>query len=338
MPELLYSLNRRPDSGEYYVTLPGNLRFPRARVVPFVQEVLAGYARGAAEVGGSLCYSRVSPGVRQVSVLQSTEAFALLISSVGNAIAENYLASPDAHQRLHQALWSEGDGNPEYFEQIVVANPIWNFIPRPAPKSEARPAKGIPARSGDAGPGLVDLSSHYNASLDDSWHAGGVANNTLANLPKGIQEFSGIPFDVRGVVQLSGRSAVEQLNVRFPKSVEGIAVGRRAAKLAFLHACGWPSQPGTVIGKFLVHYVNGESREIPIIYGEDVLDWWTAADTDGTPPVAWSGPNQANPNGPPKAIYVTIWNNPLPEVEIRSVDYVSTMSESAPFLIAFTAR
>jgi hypothetical protein len=165
-----------------------------------------------------------------------------------------------------------------------------------------------------------------------------MANNTLANLPKGVQEFEGIPFDVRGVVQLSGRQAGQQLNVQFPKSVEAIAVGRKAAKLAFLHACGWPSEPGTVVGKFLVHYANGESREIPILYGEDVLDWWTAADGNSTPRVAWSGENKANPNGPPKSIYVTVWNNPLPDVEIKAVDYVSSMSESAPFLIALTGQ
>jgi hypothetical protein len=338
MPELLYSVNRRPDSGELYITLPGNLTFPRSRVIPLLQEVLSGYARKANEVGGSLSYARVSPGVYQVSVLQSTEAFALLLSSVGNAIAENYLASPDGQQRLQQAVWKQGDGNAEYFDQILVANPLWNFIPRPLPKSDAHPAKAVPSRADDTPSELVDLSAYYNGALDETWHAGGIANNTLTGLPKGMQEFEGIPFDVRGVVQLSGRSAEEQLTVRFPKAVEGIAVGRTAAKLAFLHACGWPAEPGTVIGKFLVHYANGESREIPIVYGEDLLDWWTAAPSDGGPRVAWNGPNAANPSGPPKSIYLTVWNNPRPDVEIRSVDYVSTMSESAPFLVALTAR
>lgn len=338
MPELLYSLNRRPDSGELYLTLPGNLTFPRARLVPFLQEVLAGYARGAAEVGGSLSYSRVAPGVYQVSLLQSTEAFALLTSSVGNAIAETYLSSPDGLQRLQRAVQQPGDLNPESFDQILVANPMWNFIPRPAPKTEARPVRAVPERSSDAGADLIDLSRYYNGLLDDTWQAGGMANNSLAGLPKGVQELGGIPFDIRGVVQLSGRSALEQLSVRFPKSVEGIAVGRKAAKLAFLHACGWPAQDGTVIGKFIVHYDNGEAREIPIVYGEDVLDWWTATDGHSAPRVAWSGPNAANPNGPPKSIYLTVWVNPLPDIAVRSVDYVSAMSDAAPFLIALTAR
>jgi hypothetical protein len=32
------------------------------------------------------------------------------------------------------------------------------------------------------------------------------------------------------------------------------------------------------------------------------------------------------------------WNNPRPEVEISSIDFISYMTESAPFLIAVTVE
>ncbi len=339
MPELLYAVNRAPASGEVYLTLPGNLRFPRERVVPFIQEILAGYSQAASDVGGSLCYSRVSNGVCQVTVLQSTEALTRLISTVGDTLAEKYLASPERLQQLNRAVWSGEDGNPEAFEQVLVANPFWNFIPRPAPKTVSKPGRAVPERSAQAGDELIDLSAHYNGLLDETWHAGGVENNTLANLPQGVQEFGGLPFDVRGVVQLYGRDAAEQLSVKFPKAVEGIVVGRKASKLGFLHGCGWASERGTVVAKYVVHYANGESREIPVTYGEDVRDWWSNdPDSGGSLKPAWSGENTAISGGPPKSIYVKIWENPLPDVEIRAVDYVSTQSNSAPFLIALTAR
>jgi hypothetical protein len=338
MPEFLYSLNRHPDSGELYVTLPGNLRFPRAKVLPLLQDVLAGYASTAKDVGGSLVYTRVTPGLYQIGLLQSTEAFTRLLSTLGNAIAETYLASPAAHLKLRESLWTNEDGNPATFDQILLANPRWYFLPRPQPKSPAHPHHDLPDRSPDAPDEAIDLSAHYNAALDDAWHAGGMANNTLENLPQGLQQFGDVTFDVRGVIQLHGRLAAEQLTVSFPQTVENIPVRRTASRLHFLHACGWPSAPGTVIGHYVVHYADGEQRQIPIRYGQDVCDWWTPASGTGEATVAWSGPNLANPNGPPKSIYLTTWDNPSPDVEITSLDYRSTSNDSAPFLIALTVE
>jgi hypothetical protein len=338
MPESLYSLNRRPETGALYATLPGNLLFPRPKVVPLLQQVLADYSQVSHQVGGSLVYTRVTPGVWRVSLVQNTEAFTRLVSTVGNALAEAFLSSPEGHERLRAVLLTGQDARPENFEQIVVANPRWNFIPRPTPKREARPANVIPPRDPDTPAALIDLSAYYNGSLDATWHAGGLTNNTLAELPSGIQEFEGVRFDVRGVVQLQGRAAADQLSVTFPKAVAGIPVHRRAQKVHVLHACGWAAEPGTVIGHYVLHYANGERRERPIVYGQDLRDWWAVAEEGSQARVGWSGPNAANPGGPPKSIYLTSWDNPLPEVEVTHLDYTSTMSASAPFLIAITVE
>jgi hypothetical protein len=338
MPELLYSLNRRPESGELYVTLPGNLLFPRSKVVPLLQQVLAGYAGTASEVGGSLVYTRVAPGVWKASLVQNTEAFTRLVASVGNAVAETFLSSTEGRQKLQNALWTGQDARPETFEQIVVANPQWSFIPRPVPKKPARPVKAIPPRNADTPAALIDLSAYYNGALDESWQVGGVTNNTLAGLPQGSHEYGGVKFDIRGVVQVGGRAAAEQLSVTFPKAIAMIPIHRKGAKVHFLHACGWAAEPGTVVGHYVLHYANGESRERPIVYGQDVRDWWAAPDAAAKARVAWSGPNAANPGGPPKSIYLMTWDNPLAGVEIASLDYTSTMSESAPFLLGITVE
>jgi hypothetical protein len=39
-----------------------------------------------------------------------------------------------------------------------------------------------------------------------------------------------------------------------------------------------------------------------------------------------------------KLCYKTTWMNPLPDTEIVSLDYVSAMAPSAPFLLAVTAE
>jgi hypothetical protein len=36
-------------------------------------------------------------------------------------------------------------------------------------------------------------------------------------------------------------------------------------------------------------------------------------------------------------VYKFTWNNPLPEVEIKSIDFESAMEKPAPFLLAITA-
>lgn len=166
-----------------------------------------------------------------------------------------------------------------------------------------------------------------------------MANNSLAHLPKGLQEFGGVQFDVRGVIQLSGRAAQEQLRVQFPREVKDIKIGQKAGTLHVLHATAWPEKDGAVVGSFLVHYANGEQREIPIVYGRDVRDWWTQSNESESPElkVAWTGQNSATgDNRPPIRLFKTQWQNPLADTEIDRLDYRSAMSESAPFLIAIT--
>ena len=87
-----------------------------------------------------------------------------------------------------------------------------------------------------------------------------------------------------------------------------------------------------------MHFENGEERTIPIIYGEDVRDWNARSDSTGRlrrARIVWSGINSAMVH---VRLFKSTWVNPLPEVEITSIDYLSTMTESAPFLIAITAE
>src|SRR4051794_2514175 len=56
----------------------------------------------------------------------------------------------------------------------------------------------------------VDLSKYYNATLTDSLNSPAqVKENNFANLPKGRQVFSGVPFEVQGILVLSGKKNLE---------------------------------------------------------------------------------------------------------------------------------
>lgn len=338
MPEFLYALCRGED-GELYGLLPGNLVYPRPSVMPLVQKLFAGYAEQADEVGGTLCYTQVKPDAFRATVIVNTEGLTTLVRTTGNAIAENVLA-PDRQQEVFDLLWRSGDRDQRHFDRMLVTNPHWGFLPRPPKKTDAEPQSEIPERSPEAGSAQIDLGGYYNAALEDSWHQGNMENNTLRDLPTGLQTFNDVQFDVRGIVQLAGKSQIAESRARFPEEVEGIPVGRSATALHFLHGTGWKASLDTTIGRYVVHYANGARRTVLIVYGRDVRDWWTdTSETVGDElQVAWTGENHSYAGAPELRLYQTRWENPLPDQEIASIDFISTMTDSAPFLIALTAE
>jgi hypothetical protein len=341
MPGLVYSLNRETASGKLYCLLPGNLVYPRDKVTPVLVELLADYAAKADQSGGCLVYTRVQPEAYEISAMQSTEGIACLITNVGNSIAERYLGDPEKMSQLQKRFVTQRDQDPERFEEIIVRNPRWEFLPGPKLQRLAQPTQAIPERDSQADAKLLDLSAQYNGALTESWQVGGLANNDLAALPRGIQEFGGVKFDVRGVIQLSGREALTQLQVRFPKEVKNIKVGQTCQTLHFLQATAWAAPEGTTVGSYLVHYANGESREIPIVYGRDVRDWWTQGNEAASAELktVWTGKNEAQGGEQaPKRLFESTWKNPRPDIKIESLDYRSAMSPSAPFLIAITVE
>jgi hypothetical protein len=199
----------------------------------------------------------------------------------------------------------------------------------------------FPARSPDATPNLIDLSSFYNVSLTQTWlpikDLG--RSNDLAQLPGGLQKFAGVQFDVRGLIQLSG-SALENLGGHFPKQVTGIPANCKATNIHFLHGTAWDALYGTVIGRYRINYANGENREVKIIFGRNVRDWWfprTQPQHTLGAAVAWEGSNPASRQlGMAVRVYKFTWPNALPDVEIKSIDFESTMEKPAPFLLAIT--
>jgi hypothetical protein len=213
-----------------------------------------------------------------------------------------------------------------------------------SPASEPEPLK-IPPRDPKAGPELIDLSAHYNAALTDSWHPAsnmaGETGNDLSELLRGVQKLDGIEFDLRGLIQVSG-SGGQNSRGPFPEVAKGIKVGLRSARLYFLHGTGFVDREGQQIGSYTIHYADGQTNEIPIVYGEDVRDWWAynglARETKRAT-VAWSGKNKATQaNGLGLQLFRRAWENPRPEVVIDSIDFEASKARSIPFLIAITAE
>jgi len=200
----------------------------------------------------------------------------------------------------------------------------------------------IPPRADEARSSLLDLSAHYNAALTETWLPTNVvaSGNDLSALPRGVQKFNGVEFDVRGVIQLSG-GALENSGGRFPRESGAVRVDRVCRRIHFLHGAAWSARAGTHIGSYVVHYAGGESREIKIVFGQNVREWLASPApqllTGGA--VAWEGSNAAGRAlGLSVRLYQMAWLNPLPNVVVERIEFKSVMQNPAPFLIAITVE
>jgi hypothetical protein len=185
----------------------------------------------------------------------------------------------------------------------------------------------------------VDLEPYANQKIKDNFGSG-VDGNDLAALLQSGRTFEGVNFKFgTGVVQL-GSKLVKKENT--PSKVEGIKVGKTCAKLHILHATGWYDDDGTKVAEYRIRYDDGTMVSIPVVYGEDVRDWFFNEESKGVTrgKVAWKGNNaRAKELGNQIRLYLTTWENPHSAKKIATIDFVKTAAADgivAPFCVAIT--
>jgi len=188
----------------------------------------------------------------------------------------------------------------------------------------------------------VNLSQHLNGRLHTSWLPNEDPGNNLASLPVGRQELGGVLFDVQGLIQLQGQCWVKRRYV-LPEQVKGMPVHRGCQRGHLLHAnSGYGDPLGTTVASLVLHYADGEQAQLDIRHRENVLDFWAwrpATPTDTNTVVAWTGESPATKRrGFGVRLCRTTFENPEPQKVIETIDYVSAMAGSAPFLVALTVE
>jgi hypothetical protein len=188
----------------------------------------------------------------------------------------------------------------------------------------------------------LDLAGKTNLKRIDLSGPGDYEGNGQAELPPGDHTLGGVLFRLGdGVIQLGSARGPEK-----PEAAEGILVQRKIARVHVLHAGQWtPDEPlprRPVIGEFLLHYADGSTASLPIVYGVDVREWWTI---DGGKPVTrgrvvWTGANlRSDERGVSLRLYGSVWENPHPDREVTALDYVSYMTNlCSPFCVAITVE
>ena len=202
--------------------------------------------------------------------------------------------------------------------------------------------RSIPPRDPNATSAQVNLSKFYNLSLRQSLGQRPDRNN-FASLPCGLQTFGGITYDLRGLIHLRGQR-MEAEGIHYPNSAEGIPLNRKCRLLHFLQATSWDAGSNEEVGTYILHYADGQTAKLPIVFGKDIGNWWFW----GLPPmpiapgnalIAWAGYNpEAADSNASICLYKATFSNPRPDVEIQSIDFISAFSRAAPFLAAITAE
>lgn len=214
------------------------------------------------------------------------------------------------------------------------------YEPPPDPRAlnEPGPARDdpIPAELKDRLT-FVSLEEDGNEFVVDG---PGGSGNDLARLPRGVHKLGDTFYRVGDwIVHLRGQNARD-----LPKSISGIAVGARADTIHFVHAVQQADPPGTEVGAYVVHYAEGTSERIPIVYGRDIANWWQFPQAQPDLPtqvtVAWSGSNDATDMNPGirLRLFTMTWTNPHPDRVIRKVDVESKVAASDLFVVAVTSE
>jgi len=174
----------------------------------------------------------------------------------------------------------------------------------------------------------VPGSDHQNQETDLAELPRGSSKAGRGGFRRSWPDSTGVFFTRRGTIS--------------SKEMSGIPMKRACRRLHLVHSAimAYDVQRGTKIGSYVVHYVDGQTREIPIIVGRDVADWFSQAN-ENLPDlqIAWSGRNEASRNaGRTIRLFKSTWQNPVPELAIQSLDFVSSHHRAAPFLVAITAE
>jgi len=142
----------------------------------------------------------------------------------------------------------------------------------------------------------------------------------------------------------------------YPERVQGIGLQRKVNRLQVLHGTVHPAPEGATVGCYVWHYADGSQHETPIVYGQDVREWWwqrgsplvtsNFAYRRGDPQtqvtrarVAWTGGNAVTRiHGEELRLYLSTFENPKPDLVVTHLDYVSKLTPSAPFTVAVTVE
>ncbi len=196
----------------------------------------------------------------------------------------------------------------------------------------------------------LDIHAKATTYKDERGWPGNKQHN-LKSLPPGEHLFAGVRYvvyemptsPVPQLIMIAGKNAPPGL----PDRIDAIPVNTRTDALFFLHAARLEPRPNnsdtrsrkaSELCRYVVHYEDGQSVEVPVIAGIDI-DHLIQRSPKSLPgaQLAWTA--RIDNSEDSAAVYSLQWNNPRPGVTVKSVDLVpgTDRDRGVPALIAITA-
>ncbi len=180
----------------------------------------------------------------------------------------------------------------------------------------------------------------------------GDKNFTFNGMPSGKQTFGGVNYNlyefatspVPTAIMLGGGGIPNNA----PNEVKDIPIGKKADALFFLHTARMDARRNNdevrdnkkyEMARYTINYADGQSVQLPI-YAEIDIDSYRQETPKAIPgaQIAWTS---QFPNSKEMAVaYSKQWNNPRPDVQIKSVDFTygpDDQKRGVPVLLAITA-
>jgi beta-galactosidase len=195
----------------------------------------------------------------------------------------------------------------------------------------------------------IDISKQANQYRDErGWF--GDRSATFKDMPTGRQTFAGVPFDIFTFATSPVPTCIMLGGDGVPNSpaqeVRGIPVQRKADALFFLHTARMDVRRSEQevrerkrfeMLRYVIHYADGQTAVVPIYAELDIDDYRQRTPTPlPGAQIGWTRPYAGTDLH--AVAYLKQWDNPRPEVEIRSIDMVyGPDRRGIPALLAVTA-
>ena len=132
-----------------------------------------------------------------------------------------------------------------------------------------------------------------------------------------------------------------------PKQIDDIPVNTKADALFFLHTARLDQRRNDrereekkrfELCKYVIHYADGQTAEVPVLAEIDIDHFQQREPRQiAGAQIAWTG--KFDDSNESAVVYAKQWNNPRPDVAIKSVDmvYGKDKDRGVPALLAITA-
>jgi len=196
----------------------------------------------------------------------------------------------------------------------------------------------------DNAPRHVDLRAWANIQLSEDW-SGGV-KNSLSSLPALVPQPDGYNFRCGEFLQLAGKISRTSSGCMLPRETGWIPFGCEARRVVLMIAACF-IDPGEdyadlCIGSVFLQRSDGRGAvRIPLVYGENIWDWWVPAggNVSDAPPeaIAWRGETPlSREQGQTAALFRLVWQAEADAPPVVAASLVSNLRRPTPFLLAIT--